>query len=127
MAGQGAEPDARSHASGPAAGRTAPAGRGSHKPTCAPACRVGVPGCKQVSDFAARHGGLASGLRMLGQDHTEMEKTMITRRSLLSGTAAAGLCMSGLGFAQTQSHAQSYPDRPIKVILPYTAGSPNDM
>jgi tripartite-type tricarboxylate transporter receptor subunit TctC len=68
---------------------------------------------------------------MLGQDHTEMEKTMITRRSLLSGTAAAGLGMSGLGFAQTQSHAQSqaqsYPDRPIKVILPYTAGSPNDM
>ena len=42
--------------------------------------------------------------RMLGQDHTEMEKTMITRRSLLSGTAAAGLGMSGLGFAQTQSH-----------------------
>ena len=38
---------------------------------------------------------------MLGQDHTEMEKTMITRRSLLSGTAAAGLSMSGLGFAQS--------------------------
>ena len=38
--------------------------------------------------------------RMLGQDHIEMEKTMITRRSLLSGTAAAGLSMSGIGFAQ---------------------------
>src|SRR3954468_14766297 len=54
-----------------------------------------------------------------------MEKMMITRRSLLSGTAAAGLSMSGIGFAHSQ--AQSYPDRPIKVILPYTAGSPNDM
>ena len=53
---------------------------------------------------------------------------MITRRSLLAGTTAAGLSMSGLGFAQVQSQAQSqaqsYPDRPIKVILPYTAGSP---
>ena len=64
---------------------------------------------------------------MLGQDHTEMEKTMITRRSLLSGTTAAGLSMSGISFAHGQSQAQSYPDRPIKVILPYTAGSPNDM
>jgi tripartite-type tricarboxylate transporter receptor subunit TctC len=44
-----------------------------------------------------------------------MEKTMITRRSLLSGTTAAGLSMSGIGFAQ----AQSYPDRPVKVILPF--------
>jgi tripartite-type tricarboxylate transporter receptor subunit TctC len=61
---------------------------------------------------------------MLGQDHTEMEKTMITRRSLLSGTTAAGLSMSGISFAHGQSQAQSYPDRPIKVILPYTAGPP---
>ena len=71
--------------------------------------------------------------RMLGKDNLGMEKTMITRRSLLSGTAAAELSMSGIGFAQAQaqsqvqSQAQSYPDRPIKVILPYTAGSPNDM
>jgi hypothetical protein len=53
-----------------------------------------------------------------------MKKTMITRRGLLSGTAAAGLGMSGLGFAPTQSPAQSYPDRPIKVILPYTGRVP---
>src|SRR4030088_2675243 len=65
--------------------------------------------------------------RTLGEGHLGMEKTMITRRSLLSGTTAAGLTRSGIGFAQAQSQAQSYPDRPIKVILPYTAGSPNDM
>src|SRR4029079_14731722 len=64
---------------------------------------------------------------MLGQDLTEMEKTMITRRILLSGTTAAGLSMSGISFAHGQSQAQTYPDRPIKVILPYAAVALTDM
>ena len=38
-----------------------------------------------------------------------MEKTMITRRSLLSGTAAAGLSMSGIGFAQPKQQANRKP------------------
>jgi tripartite-type tricarboxylate transporter receptor subunit TctC len=48
---------------------------------------------------------------------------MITRRGLLTGTVAAGLGLRATGFAR----AQSYPNKPIKVVLPYTAGSPNDV
>lgn len=46
----------------------------------------------------------------------------ITRRSLL-GTVAAGL---GVG-ATSLGRAQPFPARPIKAVLPYTAGSPNDV
>jgi tripartite-type tricarboxylate transporter receptor subunit TctC len=48
---------------------------------------------------------------------------MITRRGLLTGTMAAGVGLSAGGLAL----AQSYPSKPIKAILPYTAGSPNDV
>ena len=48
---------------------------------------------------------------------------MITRRGLLTGTVAAGLGLHATGFA----HAQGYPSKPIKVVLPYTPGSPNDV
>jgi len=48
---------------------------------------------------------------------------MITRRGLLTGTMAAGF---GLG-ATSIARAQAYPNKPIKVVLPYTAGSPNDV
>src|SRR5438445_12944164 len=51
-----------------------------------------------------------------------MDVTM-TRRSLLSTTMTAGLAMAFTRPARAQS---SYPDKPIKIILPYTAGSPND-
>ena len=37
---------------------------------------------------------------------------------------AALLCAAALA---SQTHAQTYPDRPIKVILPFTPGSPNDV
>jgi tripartite-type tricarboxylate transporter receptor subunit TctC len=43
---------------------------------------------------------------------------MIRLRLLL---AAIALCAAGT------AHAQSYPNRPIKLVLPYTAGSPNDV
>jgi tripartite-type tricarboxylate transporter receptor subunit TctC len=46
---------------------------------------------------------------------------MITRRILLAAVAAAGC---GIAAVET-AHAQTYPDRPIKLILPYTPGSPN--
>ena len=49
---------------------------------------------------------------------------MITRRALLAATSSAlafGLDSSCPGYAQ------SFPNKPIKVILPYTAGSPNDV
>jgi tripartite-type tricarboxylate transporter receptor subunit TctC len=48
---------------------------------------------------------------------------MITRRRVLTGTIA-----SGLGTALFKhARAQAFPSKPIKVILPYTAGSPNDV
>jgi tripartite-type tricarboxylate transporter receptor subunit TctC len=39
--------------------------------------------------------------------------------------AAALVCLAVSGIAPAQ--AQDYPNRPIKLILPYTAGSPNDV
>jgi tripartite-type tricarboxylate transporter receptor subunit TctC len=36
-------------------------------------------------------------------------------------TFVAGLAVISVG------HSQSYPDRPVRLILPYTAGSPNDV
>jgi tripartite-type tricarboxylate transporter receptor subunit TctC len=39
---------------------------------------------------------------------------------------AAAVLLSIAAGANT-AHAQSYPNRPIKLILPYTAGSPNDV
>jgi tripartite-type tricarboxylate transporter receptor subunit TctC len=43
-------------------------------------------------------------------------------RSLLVAISAVGAC--GM---PTPGHAQSYPSQPVKLILPYTAGSPNDV
>jgi tripartite-type tricarboxylate transporter receptor subunit TctC len=44
-------------------------------------------------------------------------------RIVLAGLIASGLSWAGVGVV----HAQSYPSRPIKLILPYTPGSPNDV
>jgi tripartite-type tricarboxylate transporter receptor subunit TctC len=48
---------------------------------------------------------------------------MITRRHFLTGTIAtsAGLALAG------SARAQAFPSKPLKVILLYTAGSPNDV
>src|SRR3954453_10746541 len=48
---------------------------------------------------------------------------MITKRNFLSGTMAAGFGLAASGMAR----AQGYPSKPIKVVLPYTPGSPNDV
>src|SRR5258708_19228119 len=53
-----------------------------------------------------------------------MRSHMMTRRGLLSGMMTAGLAVAVTGSGRAQS---SYPDRPIKIILPYTPGSPNDV
>src|SRR5262245_49376673 len=45
---------------------------------------------------------------------------MISRRSVLAGLA-------GLGGAAATMSAQAYPSKPIKLIMPYTPGSPNDV
>src|SRR5262245_13090633 len=51
-------------------------------------------------------------------------KTTMTKRDLLSGTTAGALAVAVTGSIRAQF---SYPDRPIKIIVPYTAGSPNDV
>ena len=48
---------------------------------------------------------------------------MLTRRSVLMATVAAGVGLITVERARTQS----YPSKPVRLILPYTAGSPNDM
>jgi tripartite-type tricarboxylate transporter receptor subunit TctC len=48
---------------------------------------------------------------------------MITKRSFLTGTMAAGF---GLAIPDV-ARAQAYPNKAIKVVLPYTPGSPNDV
>jgi tripartite-type tricarboxylate transporter receptor subunit TctC len=47
----------------------------------------------------------------------------VTRRSLVRAAATGALAAALIGSGRAQS---SYPDRPIKIIVPYTAGSPND-
>jgi tripartite-type tricarboxylate transporter receptor subunit TctC len=48
---------------------------------------------------------------------------MITRRVFLTSVAGGGLGLS----ATRRSYAQAYPHKLIRLILPYTAGSPNDV
>jgi tripartite-type tricarboxylate transporter receptor subunit TctC len=48
---------------------------------------------------------------------------MITRRVFLTSVAVGGLGLS----AARSSYAQAYPHKLIRLILPYTAGSPNDV
>jgi tripartite-type tricarboxylate transporter receptor subunit TctC len=48
---------------------------------------------------------------------------VISRRIFLTAIAAAG---GGLNAVAT-CHAQSYPHKPIRMILPFTPGSPNDV
>src|ERR1700691_1901546 len=47
---------------------------------------------------------------------------MITRRRLLTVSAVA-FGLKGVGFAR----AQSYPDRVIKLVVPFPAGGPTDI
>ena len=51
---------------------------------------------------------------------------MITQRFIRCLLLAAALAIVSLATSRP-GQAQSYPDRPIKLILPFTAGSPNDL
>jgi tripartite-type tricarboxylate transporter receptor subunit TctC len=67
-------------------------------------------------------------------EELEAEENMsieITKRRFLTATTAAGLTAglaTGLGVGISGvANAQPFPAKPIKVILPYTPGSPNDV
>jgi len=76
---------------------------------------VSVVGCKSHQGFAraARHG--------------IFRFRMPNKRTVLSMIVRLGIALLGFGMSSDPSHAQRYPDRPIKIILPFTPGSPNDV
>jgi tripartite-type tricarboxylate transporter receptor subunit TctC len=54
-----------------------------------------------------------------------LQKTSKTRRNL--GLALASLLFVGAGiFLSQQAHAQNYPTRPVKIIVPFATGGPAD-
>jgi tripartite-type tricarboxylate transporter receptor subunit TctC len=54
-----------------------------------------------------------------------LQKTSQTRRNM--GLALATLLLMGTGiFLSQQAHAQNYPTRPVKIIVPFATGGPAD-
>jgi tripartite-type tricarboxylate transporter receptor subunit TctC len=54
-----------------------------------------------------------------------LQKTSHTRRNM--GLALATLLLMGTGiFLSQQAHAQNYPTRPVKIIVPFATGGPAD-
>src|SRR5438874_11113034 len=48
------------------------------------------------------------------------------KKALLAATLCAGWVLHGIGPVYAQSQIQTYPNRPIKVIVPFPAGGPTD-
>ena len=54
---------------------------------------------------------------------TSRNETITDRRKALAIMLAAGFGLAAVGLG----HAQTYPNRVIRIIAPYTPGSPNDV
>src|SRR3954469_14709156 len=52
--------------------------------------------------------------------------TNMTMRALLAASLCVGWVLHPIGPADAQSQTQTYPNRPIKVIVPFPAGGPTD-
>ncbi len=50
-----------------------------------------------------------------------------TRRAFLSGLASTGLAVTGLSTSPRGARASAWPERPVTVIVPYSAGGNTDM
>src|SRR3954463_6025881 len=48
------------------------------------------------------------------------------KKALLAATLCAGWVLHGIGPVYAQSQSQTYPNRPIKVVVPFPAGGPTD-
>src|SRR5438132_13871584 len=53
------------------------------------------------------------------------ESIMSSIVKILVGVGALALVLAGLD--QSQAQAQSYPDRPVRIIVPFAAGGPSDV